>query len=265
MKCFDPKRCTAALTVGGLLAFGVLAFSVLSEPGIASTQQADNARQGLPGRRISGGSRSPNTACLATPSQPVVALMPKSNLVFTVSEHPTFWFSLPAVSLDRTLEFGLYDSSGERLYTRTFSPPENAKVTSLSLPDTFAPLAVDKDYRWYLSVVCNQESRAEDLVVTGWIRRVQPSSSLGERLAVATDKERLAIYKESALWYDAITTLAKLRFSDPAANTLEQQWANLLETLELPQVIAAPFGSELIPTTQMAQNEPPLLGPYSTQ
>ena len=254
MRRFNLKRYTAALTVGGLVG-GLLALSALSEPGLANTQ-VNNTRQGLPGRRISGGSRSPSTACLTTPDQPVVALMPKSNLGLTFSEHPTLWFSLPAVSPDRILEFGLYDPSGELLYTKTFSPSGNAEVASLSLPDTFGPLAVDKDYRWYLSVVCNQESRAEDLVVTGWIRRVQSDNSLSEQLAAATDKERLALYEESALWYDALTTLAKLRLSDPTASALEQQWIALLESVDLTQVITAPLGSELMPVPQMAQNVP---------
>ncbi|MGB3300075.1 MAG: DUF928 domain-containing protein [Phormidesmis sp.] len=250
MRRFNLKKQIALLSIGGLLTLGLPIQSGLGSP------QVDSARQSLPGRRISGGSRSPNAACLANPDQPVIALMPKNNLGLTVAEHPTLWFSLPAVSPDRILEFGLYDPSGELLYTKTFSPPGNAEVASLPLPDSFSPLVVDKDYRWYLSVVCNPESRAEDLVVTGWIRRVAPSHSVNEQLAFATAKERIALYEESALWYDTLTTLAELRRTSPTAILLEQQWVSLLELIDLPQVISAPLGNPLMPTPPIAQSQP---------
>ncbi len=251
MRRFNPTKFAATLTIGGLLALS----SLLSEPSLAS-EQINDPRQGLPGRRISGGSRSPSAHCLSTPNQPLIALMPKSNLGLTVSEHPTLWFSLPAISPDRTLEFGLYAPSGELIYTTTFSASAKAEIVSLPLLETPAPLAIGQDYKWYLSVVCNQESRAEDLVVTGWIRRIQPDSAVNEQLANATAQERSAVYTQSSLWYDALTDLAELRRSTPTTNTLEQQWVSLLESVDLPQVIATPLGNDLIPIAQGAQSTP---------
>jgi hypothetical protein len=254
MRRFNLSKFATILAVGGTLAL----VSPLSEPSFAQTQ-VNSPRQGLPGRRISGGSRSPDTACLTTPNQPLVALMPKNNVGLTVSAHPTLWFSIPAISSDRVLEFGLYDPSGELLYTTTFGASEKAEVVSLPLPETSSPLVIDKDYRWYLSVVCNQESRAEDLVVTGWVRRVQPNPTLTEQLANADAQERSAIYEKSELWCDALTSLAELRRSTPVTDiteALEQQWISLLESVELSQVIAAPLGSELTPATHLAQNPP---------
>jgi hypothetical protein len=248
MRRFNLTKFAAVFALAGTLALSMLA------PSLANAQ-INNARQGLPGRRISGGSRSPDTACLTTPNQPVVALMPKNNLGLTVSAHPTLWFSLPAISPDRTLEFGLYGPSGELLYTTTFGATNKAEVVSLPLPETSSPLAIDQDYKWYLSVVCNQESRAEDLMVNGWIRRIQPDNAIHEQLATATAQERPAIYEASALWYDALTSLAELRRST-SGSTLEQQWIALLESVELDQVIAAPIGSELMPVAHLAQNTP---------
>lgn len=245
-------KSTVALTIGSLLVLGPL-----TGHSFANNSQSEQIRPGLPGRRISGGSRSPNTACLKTPNRPVVALMPKSNLGLTLSGHPTLWFSLPAISQDRSLEFGLYDQTGDLVHKTSFSATGEAGVINLSLPETSPPLSVEEDYRWYLSVICNKESPAENLVVTGWVRRVILESSFNERLAVATELERLSIYKESELWYDALTTLAQLRrsqFSDePIASDLERRWADLLESIELPQVIAAPFGRRLMPISRLVQ------------
>ncbi|MFK8182608.1 MAG: DUF928 domain-containing protein [Phormidesmis sp.] len=227
-----------------------------------ASSQRNNVRQGLPGRRISGGSRSPSTACLTTPGQPVVALMPKSNLGLTLSERPTFWFSLPAISTDRTLEFGLYDQSGELIYQETFDVPNKAGISSLALPNTFAPLSAEKDYRWYLSVVCNPASRSEDLVVTGWIRRMQADSALRSQLADATLQERLSVYETSELWFETLTMLAELRRTVQAdyhptqlpadtsqqvdALRIDEKWRGLLESIDLTQVAAVPFSNESI-------------------
>ena len=253
MRRSNLTRFSVALTIGSLLALGSLA-----RPSFANDPQSEHIRPGLPGRRISGGSRSPNTACLKVPDQPVVALMPESNLGLTHSGYPKIWFSLPAISQDRSLEFGLYDQTGDLVSKNSFSATGEAGVINLSLPETSAPLLVGRDYRWYLSVVCNEESPAENLVVTGWIRRVALESSFDEQLAVATELEQLSIYKESGLWYDALTTLAQLRRSqfvdEPAAIDIEQRWASLLRAIELPQVIAAPFGRSLSPVSPLVQS-----------
>ncbi|MEM6451418.1 MAG: DUF928 domain-containing protein [Cyanobacteria bacterium P01_D01_bin.105] len=279
MKRLNLKSPALTLIVGGLLALTTL--MVLGEPSMANTrsdQQHDDVRQGLPGRRISGGSRSPNTACLATPNQPVVALMPKSNLGLTLSERPTFWFALPAISPDRMLEFGLYDEAGGLIYQERFNASGKAGISSLSLPDTFSPLSAEQDYRWYLSVVCNPESRSEDLVVTGWIRRMQADSELRTKLANTTLQERLSVYETSELWFDTLTTIAELRrraqadtqidnaqvdnaqidnaqidndlmlqlAGDPSldAQQIDEQWQDLLASIDLTQVATVPFSDE---------------------
>jgi len=213
---------------------GVTALGVMSEPAVASTQGI-GVRQGLPGRRISGGSRSPSTSCLATPDQPVIALIPEDNVGLTLSEHPTLWFSLPAVSTDRNLEFGLFDQTGETVYKKTLEASGEAGLTQLRIPETEAPLEVDKSYRWYLSVVCNPQSRSEDLFVTGWIKRVQPGQEISQQLTHATAQERLSLYETSALWYDALTTLIELRRNNPTAPELAQRWDTLIDSVNLTQ------------------------------
>ncbi|MEM9946066.1 MAG: DUF928 domain-containing protein [Cyanobacteria bacterium P01_D01_bin.36] len=222
----------------------VLALNVLGAPSLANETNAV-LRQGLPGRRISGGSRSPDTACVSTRDEPVIALMPKNNIGSTLSAHPSFWFSLPAVNQNRTLEFGLFDQSGELVYQKSLSVPNEVGVTQLSLPETATPLQVNDDYRWYLSVVCNPESRSEDLVVTGWVRRVEADSTLRSQLSLSTPQEQLALYKTSELWYDALTTLSEMRRQNPDAPELEEQWNDLMQAIDLPQLFAAPFGSAI--------------------
>lgn len=232
---------TLDYAVAALIGLSVI---ISSAPVFASTQGA-NLRQGLPGRRISGGSRSPSTACLITPNQPIIALMPEDNIGLTLSEHPTLWFSLPAVSPDRNIEFGLFDQAGKMVYEETLVASGEAGLTHLQLPATATPLEVNKNYRWYLSVVCDPQSRSEDLFVTGWIKRIQPDSEVSEQLIHATDQERLSLYEASALWYDELTTLITLRRNDPTAPELAQRWNTLLNSVNLTQALNTPGAREL--------------------
>ena len=233
------KISTATLVIGGLLTLGIL-----SEPALSGTFSED-LREGLPGRRISGGSRSPNTTCRADSNQPVVALIPENTLGLTLTDRPTLWFSLPAISPDRSLEFGLFNQAGELLYQKSLKPPAEAGLTHLTLPETDEPLQAEQDYRWYLSVVCNPESRSEDLFVTGWIRRVQPTHDIEQQLATGTQQEHLALYKEKNAWLDALTTLCKLRREDPTDTDLSQDWNSLLAAVNLTQASTKPIGELL--------------------
>ncbi|MEO0770703.1 MAG: hypothetical protein AAFY72_14975, partial [Cyanobacteria bacterium J06649_4] len=67
----------SAVTAGLLLSMGV--FSPL--PSHANSSNASSLRQGLPGRRISGGVRDERaTSCFADFDQSLVSVIPHSNL-----------------------------------------------------------------------------------------------------------------------------------------------------------------------------------------
>lgn len=241
---YCQKKLRPAIALGSILALGLL-----SLPSFASNFNS-NLRQGLPGRRISGGSRSIGTACIAHPEQPIIALMPESNLGLTISERPTFWFAMPEVNQSKSIEFGIFNQNEELIYQKTFEPSGEAGITHFSLPETEAALAIEQDYRWYLTVVCDPSSRAEDLVVTGWVRRITPESALVESLTEATQQEKIVLYQDAELWHETITQLADLHRNvapdgtEAQTDTVEQQWNELLEAVNLPQVVEAPFSNQ---------------------
>ena len=222
---------------------GLLSLSILNEPGLANSQTS-NARQGLPGRRISGGSRSPSTACLLSDSeanQKVVSLTPEDNLNRTVLTHPTFWFSLPAIESSRQIEFALIDQDEELIYAETLQATGKAGLESVSLPQTVPALQPDQAYKWHLSVVCNPNSRATDLVVWGWIERTLAQSSTLQQIEQATPQERLALYSNLSAWNDTLTELVALhrdrQLSNQPTTDLEDQWTKLLASESLNQII----------------------------
>jgi len=234
--------------IATVLLGGLLSLSVLSESSLANTVQTDDIRQGLPGRRISGGSRSPSTACLlssgeAKENQKVIALTPEDNLSRTVAGHPGFWFVLPAINPDRSIEFSLMNQDEEVVYAQTLQPTGKANLVAIALPQTAPELDESQTYKWHLSVVCDPNSRATDLVVWGWIERLAIEPSLLQTMAQANSQERLALYKELTAWNDTLTALSELHRDRAAANQdtteLEAQWTALLDSENLGQLSAA--------------------------
>ena len=254
---FNLQASSIAIALGGLLTFTVMGSPGFSSP-VSNTKSSapNNLREGLPGRRISGGSRSPNPACTYhnwSDSQPVVALMPRSNQGKTLSTHPDFWFSLPAVVLNKSVEFRLFDSRGTLIHQAEFIAPTTAEITSISLPESAPPLQLEQNYRWTLSVVCNPDNRAEDLGVYGWVERVQLSEAVQLQLTAASMTEQIEIYEREGLWYDALTNLAALR-RNPSMQITDQHWLSLIASINFPesiesQIATAPIGSALMPVS----------------
>ncbi|MEM8807985.1 MAG: DUF928 domain-containing protein [Cyanobacteria bacterium P01_G01_bin.38] len=224
----------------------------LPAPGLAMAKSEDNQtlRQGLPGRRISGGSRVPTEACV-TDQQPLMALVPDENLGLTSEAYPTFWFSLPTVSASRVLEFGLFDENEMLVYQTTLPATGKAGVIGLDLGELEgAPtLSVDKNYRWSFSIVCNAQNPSENVWVDGWVRRIDLPSSVTSQLPHTSALNQSEVYLDAGLWHEGLTQLAQLvRWSrtdpngpsQPEDTSVETQWHTLLESINLAQVAASP-------------------------
>jgi Domain of Unknown Function (DUF928) len=76
--------------------------------------------------------------------------------------------------------------------------------------------------------------------VTAWVRRAVPSQSIGNQ---QTDVERAAQYGEQGIWYDALTTLAVARRSQPDNPVLAKIWADFLAqpSVGLGAIVAEPL------------------------
>ena len=99
--------------------------------GAAQAAEADQVRQGLPGRRISGASRLP-TAC-AHSANPLVAIVPESNLGTTAVAAPALWLSVPEVTREKQLEFYLFGTQEEIIYQTSFVLEPTANLVGLDL------------------------------------------------------------------------------------------------------------------------------------
>ncbi|MEM9904936.1 MAG: DUF928 domain-containing protein [Cyanobacteria bacterium P01_D01_bin.44] len=215
----------------------------LPAPGLAIAKSEDNQtlRQGLPGRRISGGSRVPTETCV-TDQQPLMALVPDQNLGLTSDASPTFWFSLPTVSASRVLEFGLFDENETLVYQTTLLATSKAGVIGIDLSELEgAPaLGVDKNYRWSLSIICNAQNPSENIWVDGWVRRIELPPSVTSQLPHTPALDQSEVYLDAGLWHEGLTQLAQLMRSQPEDTSVETQWQTLLESINLAQAATSP-------------------------
>lgn len=64
------------------------------------------------------------------------------------------------------------------------------------------------DYHWYLSYICNPEQRSQDVVLEGWIDRIELSEITQEKLETLSLTEQANLYQQQGIWHDALATAA---------------------------------------------------------
>ena len=225
-----------------LIAVGLmslLSLTLSGAPGLAQTDDEDDIpRQGLPGRRIGGGTRRPSDECIAGET-PLIALIPENNLGVTTAAHTSLLFYLPPATATRDVEFVLTDSNDELIYDTTLQVQGNSGVISLNLPDDAPvhPLPMNENYHWYFSIICDSTNRAQDIAVDGWIRRVDLATTLTNQLNNVTLLERARVlYQELELWHEALTILADLRRTQPNDPTVTAHWTQVLQSVGLDSI-----------------------------
>lgn len=191
-----------------------------------------------PGNREAGASRSP---CLSG-DRSLIALTPEKSGGLTGSEHPTFFFYVPP-NTAQSAELILKDENKNKVYETSVSIASTTPgIVKIGMPaGASKPLEIGKNYRWYFSLICNPDDRSGDLVVDGWVRRVELSQTLVGALEKAKERQRAALYAEARLWYDTLTALAVLRMDNPSDSQLAADWKDLLNKVGLAQLAETPL------------------------
>ena len=103
---------------------------------------------GIPGRRISAGSRGGNS-CTSN-NQPIIALAPLEDPQITTLSYPTLFFYLPQTNA-QALELVLQDENQEVINKTTFKTPAKSGIVSVIPANSTPELKVGKTYRWFFS------------------------------------------------------------------------------------------------------------------
>jgi hypothetical protein len=153
----------------------------------------------------------------------------------TTSDRPAFFFYL-APPLSGTATFELRDEANETIHSVRFLVPEEPVVLGIQLPEDVPPLEPGQQYDWFLSVF----DASVDRTATGIIQRIAAEPELADQLATADLNNRPAIYAESGIWYDTMTSLAVLLYESPEDEALLEDWGSLLASVELAEFADVP-------------------------
>lgn len=168
--------------------------------------------------------------------KPLTALVPeKGNQGLTTAEHPVFWFYIPYAPEDiHSIEFSVQNWDEQTtVYQTSVQLSQTPGIIGISLPPSPKhSLKLNKSnqlsYQWSLNVNCKakQPSEQDDMVLDGWVTRVQPSPKL-----------------VGVIWYDELTNRAKRYLSAPQNIEVKKAWAELLESVGLKGLAQEPVVS----------------------
>ena len=169
----------------------------------------------------------------------LVPLLPSSKLGLTASSHPNMMVYVPSTSA-KSLEFTIYNEQEEGIYQRQVSLGNTPGIVNLSLPTSEPGLEIGKDYRFVVSIIC-QQSGPQNPFVEGLVRRVAPASALRNQLNQPTSLEQVIALSESGYWVEAVSNLAKLKLSQPFNSEIDTAWEDLLSSVGLSGIAQAPL------------------------
>ena len=253
-------RAATLAGLGSLLSLAVptqvsFANSIANPTTRATTEQdsSDDVRQGLPGRRLSGGTRQGSVFTNAFDC--LTALTTPDPVSITTADRPTLMFYVPKMASENNVEFVLRDGNDDLVYETTFLLNSDAGLVSVDTAEAadMPALSLNEDYQWYFSIVPDSDDRANDVVVHGGIRRVdqgdwlaqQPvdadlTADLTEQLETASPlMQARVLYQQANLWHDAALMLNKMRQAEPENDAIATEWTQLLESAGLANVLQA--------------------------
>jgi hypothetical protein len=131
----------------------------------------------------------------------------------------------------KPVEVTLVDSETRKTLFMQQIPLAKAGIMQVTVPSDRPELAVDKSYRWSVTMICNPNRRSSDVFAQAWIRRTTPNPDLTRQLTGAkSDQSRAQLYASAGFWYDALGTLLSARMTQPGNASIRNDLLALLES-----------------------------------
>jgi hypothetical protein len=140
-------------------------------------------------------------------------------------------------------ELSLFDAQGRGIYQTTVPISRSDTFMRFPFPADAPALSAQRPYYWTVALICNPNQRTDDWLIGGWIRQQHPDTRLQQRLAGASGAARVKIYADAGFWYDALETFVQLQQAQPHDSALGSIWADLLQSIGLPQLTRIPSQS----------------------
>jgi hypothetical protein len=213
--------------------------------------------RGAPGNRGEGASRGecihrdlPLTALVPSYEEPLTKSQQELGTIthvwgLTSVEQPSFWFYIPfnRTSIEE-IEFVLQTDNNNTIYRTSVSVPSTPGIIRVIIPQNSQTFFMaNKPYRWFfkVKVACKPKQSPTLHYVEGWVQRVNLDQTSLERLKQASLHQQAVIYARQGIWYDALTSLAKLRLANPQDSALAEDWKNLLKEIGLEKFATQPL------------------------
>ncbi|AFY57159.1 protein of unknown function (DUF928) [Rivularia sp. PCC 7116] len=183
----------------------------------------------------SGASRDIGSCAIAKVSSKntsIVKLLPKSNIGLTAKQRPSIMVYVPATTARKAF-FSIQDENFNHHYQATLDLPEEAGIMEIKLPASAPVLATGKKYQYSLAMICGEYLEPDDQLISGWIERVE---SKGNMLNQKVSVELASELAGEGMWYDALSTLAELRKSQPSNQYVANSWQQLLNSVGLDEI-----------------------------
>ena len=202
-KFIQLKKNRVAL-IAILTTFNLFSIYQLNIEAAETESQSVKTYKPKPGRkrtqaRKPGGYRG--DSCNLQSQDPVTLLVPQDHVPLTTLEHPTFFWNVSTVS--HPIRFTLYEpGQPEPVYVQNIAPTTPG-IVALKLPLSTNALKIGVQYRWTVSVICNQFRPASNIYAKAWIERIASPVSLEDRASCRS------YYALSGIWYDALSCQTK--------------------------------------------------------
>ncbi len=223
------------LAIGCLLALSLIPMWITpAQAGITFKPPVTSA----PSRSTGGGSRGESCAIgkASKSNSSVVKLLPKSNIGLTVEQRPSIMVYVSATTA-QTAFFSIQDENFNHHYQTSLQLPKQAGVMEIKLPDSVPALKTGTNYQYSLVIICGEDLEPDSPLVSGWIQRVEPRNVLNQKPSV----ELASQLASDGLWYDALSTLAQLRKSQPSNQAVVNSWQQLLNSAGLSEIAQEPL------------------------
>lgn len=134
----------------------------------------------------------------------------------TLSTHPTFvWFIDD--NQPRQMEFTIYEYIQENQYKKVYQTVKTttSEIMSFTLPNDQSPLKTNQIYVGQVTIFCEPNSPSTALSDLVYFEIINPSPALLNQLENASNSlEKVNIYAEFGLWFDAMKEAIKLSPSE---------------------------------------------------
>jgi hypothetical protein len=182
------------------------------------------------GERTGGGTRPELTQSCPETARPPTAITPETANGATTLAYPVIWFYIPfAADAVDSVEFSLLNRGETQVLYRTSIQLDNTPgIVSVAVPsDQASPLVENITYRWYLTLNCQPKEPLEtnDFTVTGAIWHTTSNPE----------------FRWDGVWFDTLNEVATAYRANPEDEVLRTRWIELLESVGLEHLIAAPL------------------------